>query len=275
MNNENKAYNILEMLKEANDKAVSKEELKETFDVIMQVIKVIKKEIDKALSLKNAKIDDDISKSLTKYQSYFNSLINDKIDTIDSKNNIFFAKSDNKFVELRSTLNKLFSDLESLKITIPSLEEINNLKLKLSDVEEKSEMTEDAISIRNKLEALKEDEKLEIEAIKDLRKELEELRNSIGKKTLSGGAGGGGGSTGARNVSAYDLSSSLNGVLKTFSLPAFWRVIDVSSSSFPYSFRPTVDYTVDASAMTITFTSEIEASTTLNTGQTLLVIYAE
>lgn len=275
MNNENKAYNILEMLKVANDEAVTKEELKETFDVIMQVIKVIKKEIDKSLSLKNAKIDDDISKSLTQYQSFCDNLISERIDSLANKNNIFYTNSNDKFIELRSTLNKLFSDLEAMKITMPSLEEINNLKLKLSDVEEKSEITEDAISIRNKLESLKEEDKLEIEAIKDLRKELEELKNNIGKKTLSGGAGGGGGSTGARNVSAYDLSSSLNGVLKTFSLPAFWRVIDVSSSSFPYSFRPTVDYTVDASAMTITFTSEIEASTTLNTGQTLLVIYAE
>lgn len=76
-------------------------------------------------------------------------------------------------------------------------------------------------------------------------------------------------------VKAYDLSSSLNGVLKTFSLPAFWRVISVHLSSFPNIVRETIDYTTDASAMTITFTSQIDAGSTLATGQTLLVVYAE
>jgi len=74
-------------------------------------------------------------------------------------------------------------------------------------------------------------------------------------------------------VQVYDLSSSLDGVTKTFGLPAFWKVFDVRSSSFPYAFRPTVDYTVDGSAMTITFTSEVEAAGTLATGQTLYVLY--
>lgn len=74
-------------------------------------------------------------------------------------------------------------------------------------------------------------------------------------------------------VQIYDLSSQLNGVLKTFSLPAFRLIFDVRSSSFPYAFRPTVDYTVDYSLMKITFTSQIEASSTLGTGQTLYVLF--
>lgn len=126
--------------------------------------------------------------------------------------------------------------------------------------------------IVEKLEALSNDESLPIEAIKDLREELDELKKirSNGKSySFFGGGGGGGG----RIVKVHDLTDQLNGVLKTFSLPAFWRIISVNSSSFPFVFRPTIDYTT--SGATITFTSEIEASTTLATGQTLLVTYAE
>jgi hypothetical protein len=76
-------------------------------------------------------------------------------------------------------------------------------------------------------------------------------------------------------VRVYDLSSQLDGVTKTFSLPAFWRILNVDTSSFPNALRPTVDYTSDGNAMTITFTSEIDAASTLATGQTVIVTYAE
>lgn len=82
-----------------------------------------------------------------------------------------------------------------------------------------------------------------------------------------------GGGTGGKIVKAFDLSSSLNGSLSTFNLPAVWRVISVHSTSFPYIFRPNIDYTWTTS--TITFTSEVTPSSTLANGQSLIVIYAE
>ena len=124
--------------------------------------------------------------------------------------------------------------------------------------------------IRNKLEMLDGNERLKMEAIKDLKEKLEEMEKKIPKNVYVGGSAGGG-----RIVKSYDISSSLNGVLKTFSLPAFWRVISVHLSSFPNILRETTDYTTSASAMTITFTSEIDAGTSLATGQTLVVIYSE
>jgi len=129
---------------------------------------------------------------------------------------------------------------------------------------------ETAEQTRDLLETLKGDERLEIKAIKDLQEKLDALEKKIGT--------GGGNAVYASQrgaVKLYDLSAQLNGVLKTFSLPAFWRVINVTSSSFPNAFRPTVDYTTDGGASTITFTSEISASSTLAAGQTLLVEYAE
>lgn len=76
-------------------------------------------------------------------------------------------------------------------------------------------------------------------------------------------------------IKLYDLSDSLNGSTKTFALPAFWRVITVHLSSYPTPPRPTVHWTTDASAMTLTFTSEVDETTALATGQTCLVEYAE
>ena len=90
------------------------------------------------------------------------------------------------------------------------------------------------------------------------------------KKTSSGARMG----RGTGNATKYyDLSSQLNGVLKTFTIPSNLRVIDVRSSSTPIAFRQTTDYTYTSTS--ITFTDEISASTTLATGQTLYIIYAE
>lgn len=72
-------------------------------------------------------------------------------------------------------------------------------------------------------------------------------------------------------VLVQDLSPQLDGVTKTFLLPLFRNVVMVTSTSFPFTFRPTIDYTVSGS--NITFTSEVVASTTLQSGQTLLVLY--
>lgn len=124
--------------------------------------------------------------------------------------------------------------------------------------------------IRNKLELLEGDERLSIDAIKDLREELAKLRRNGGTIYVpSGGASGG------KIVKSYDLSDSLDGATATFSLPAFYRVISVHLSSFPNVLRPTTDYTTDGQAMTITFTSEINPATSLAAGQTCVIVYAE
>ena len=123
--------------------------------------------------------------------------------------------------------------------------------------------------IRDKLEELEGDERLPIDAIKDLRKELDKMKTD---KSLwvSGQSGSGG-----RIVKAYDISDQLNGVLKVFKMPSAWRVISVHLSSVPNILRDTTDYVYDASGNTLTFTSEIQASTSLLTGQTCVITYSE
>jgi len=130
---------------------------------------------------------------------------------------------------------------------------------------------EEAEKIVDKINTLPEepDKQIDIKHIKGWKKLIEEM---IGKsKTVFvGGAGTGGG----RIVKVYDFSDQLNGVLKTFTLPAFWRIIDVQIGTIP-PLRPNVDYTANANAMTITFTDEIDPSVYLQSGLSAICIYSE
>lgn len=114
--------------------------------------------------------------------------------------------------------------------------------------------------VRDLLELLPEGEKLSIDAIENLREEL----SKKSKVVVSGG-----GITGRDIVKPYDLSPYLDGVTKTFNIPGTWYVISVATSSVPHALRPTIDYTW--TPQTITFTSEINADTTLAAGQTVIL----
>lgn len=192
--------------------------------------------------------------------------------------------------EAKTRLESILASFpEALKIydqkLAPIILEIGGLKNAIANIpalkeeiiaeipeQEKIDLTKLGGPIRDGLEALEGDERLKIEAIKNLREELDEL-----KKLLKKGGGGGviyaGGGGGKGHIKPYDLSDQLNGVLKTFNLPANWTVISVCSASFPNAFRPIIDYTFTPT--TITFTSEITASSTLAAGQSVIVVYEE
>lgn len=124
-------------------------------------------------------------------------------------------------------------------------------------------------SVRDKLESIEvEENKLAISAIRNLEEELKKLRKQITDISSRPVVGG----LASRDiVKNYDISSQLNGVTKTFQTPAMFRVITVMLSSTPSALRENVDYTwTDTS---ITFTSEIEASTSLASGQSAIILY--
>ena len=79
-------------------------------------------------------------------------------------------------------------------------------------------------------------------------------------------------------VLLYDLSSSLNGSTTVFTIPRNRKVVLITSSSTPFTFRETTDYTLSGSGVdlnrTLTFTAEITASTMLAQGQTINILYA-
>lgn len=120
--------------------------------------------------------------------------------------------------------------------------------------------------VRDKLESLEGDNRLPVSAIKGLDEYMKKNKNVM---LVPVGAGGGG-----KIVKSYDLSASLDGSTRAFSIPAFWRVISVHLSSFPNILRPTTDYVADATAYNITFTSEVPDNS-LAAGQTLIIVYSE
>lgn len=117
-------------------------------------------------------------------------------------------------------------------------------------------------AVRDSLELLPEGEKLKIEAIENLRKELDELR----KRPVYTGGGGITG-TGARDlVKDIDISASLDGVTTTFNIQSIWNIVSVSLDSYPWgTLRKTIDYTFTSTS--ITFTSTIDPATQLASGQ--------
>lgn len=126
--------------------------------------------------------------------------------------------------------------------------------------------------IVDKLESLKGKERLDVSAIKGWKKVLKRFRKQV-KGQVTYQQGGPGGKFGG-HMRDYDLSDSLDGgVTRTFSLPAFARIISVQLSSFPGILRKNTDFTVDGSNCTITFTSEIPDNS-LAAGQTCVILYA-
>lgn len=120
------------------------------------------------------------------------------------------------------------------------------------------------VEVRDKLETLKGDERLEQSAIKGLEEEIKALRKEIATKA-SGGS--------RRVFQPYvdDFTASTNGVLKSFVLsrePLKTNTILVWGTDFPIILRPTTDFTV--SGKTLTLTSAVPAP---NTGATLLIQY--
>ena len=111
-----------------------------------------------------------------------------------------------------------------------------------------------------------EEEKLKIEAVGHLRKTLDDLKEEIQKKTL---ATSGGGVSGRDIFADIDISSQLDGSTKTFNIAGVWNILSVSMSSFPNALRKSVDFTYTPT--TITFTDEINASTSLAAGQTVVL----
>jgi len=195
----------------------------------------------------------ELSKLVNLAISKTNDTLDNKINEVDLKVMNIKNGKDGKDIDEKKVIKKMLK-----KIRIPDIKKINK------------DLPKFGIEIRDGLELLKNDERLEISAIKDLEKRLDKIEKTKGSVTVVGGGGGGG-----RIVKAHDLSASLDGVTKTFTLPAFWRVISVHASSFPNALRPEIDYTVDVATPSITFTSEITAGATLASGQTILLTYSE
>ena len=247
-----------------NKLQLAENQLNDLNQVYQETIKKIEKDNQTSLSKLKQFVFEKVS------EIFLKSTINNKLEEALAQVTGKLSELEQGLTELQlaPTVPNIAQEASKLAIQeiLPQIPTLENFKANMGD------------SIASSLELLPEGEKLKIEAIEGLRKELDALETRIREKTglslFSKGVFGGAVSGGGRFVKSYDLSSSLNSVLKTFSLPSFWKIIDVKLSSVPV-LRLTTDYTVDGSEKTITFTSEIDVSTSLSSGQSLIVIYSE
>jgi hypothetical protein len=122
-----------------------------------------------------------------------------------------------------------------------------------------------AEDIRNKLELLTGDERLDPKAILGLVERLDALEKKAGEKAEFIG----GGIIGRNYIQFYDLSSLLDGSTTTFNTPAMWKLFDVKLSSVPV-LRETVDYTWTPTTLTLVGRN---AATELAVGQSLIITF--
>lgn len=264
-----KLEKLQELIKIVNE-SPSKEEFLANFKIIVDLIKKLKqanKEEMASLDTKYSEIvsgikenyNKDMAEVKKKALTYCMQEMEKMMDNHKEKMEKMEEKMNGMGDELRPKMVEETMHLMTEKLTpmIPTVEAIEKDLPKLGE------------PIRDSLELLEGDERLEIQAIKDLREELDELKKQINKRFAVGGGGG----VGMHNTTYYDLSSRLNGSTKTFSLPAMYKVIAVLNTSVPTVFRPTTDFTWTPTS--ITFTDEITASASLAYGQTIIILYQE
>lgn len=113
------------------------------------------------------------------------------------------------------------------------------------------------------------EKKIDASRVKGL---AELIRDADARDKFPQGRMAGGGGDVLSKFFVNDLSGSLDGVTKAFTITQNRIVIDVKCGSFPHAFREGIDYTISGiSRETITFTNQIDETTTLASGQTLIV----
>lgn len=118
--------------------------------------------------------------------------------------------------------------------------------------------------IRDALELLQGDDRLDAKYIKNLDERFKAIEKSLDTKQNVGGVAG-------RDVfQDIDISAQFDGIKTTFNIPAVWKIITVDLSSYPYgSLRKNIDYTWTPTS--ITFTSNIDPTTQLSIGQNCIL----
>lgn len=158
-----------------------------------------------------------------------------------------------------TTTEQLQSSLEALDSKIAALPVTDEKKLATDILAQVPPHFEAADEIRNKLEVLQGDERLDKSAIKGLdtlEAQLTEVKNRPAAQPAK-----------AYMVQKKDVSAQCNGSQKTFSVGgSHFGVLGVYSTEFPIIYRPIIDYTETNTGIVLTSAVAAPAS-----GQTLVI----
>ena len=260
----------------------TKQELSEAFRRITEYVKKIKPDLESVI---DTRLESDLSahkKELDTLKADFNTAIkkvnDESLTSLSGLRKRVLDGIEQLFLRLKLQ-EKLESFLNECRGKFDILE--NDISIKMDYLEKISpeSVAEEALSkmrgvyseefvlspeeLRESLETLEGDERLDVSAIKGIEQRLASIESSVRESASRASVSG-------RDIFVdIDISSQLDGVTKTFNIHAVYNIISVHMSSFPNALRKGVDFTYTPTS--ITFTSEINAATSLATGQTCVL----
>ena len=238
----------------------------EVAELVATIIQVVKeaKEFLKKQAIENKKDLNDFVNRLTEQEVQ---KIAEALDNLEKKaNKVISDLKEKTKLDLDVITKNLYLELKKLADSIPKEADFTEIYVKIKEVEGKIPSLPEEIKaeqVRDKLETLEGDERLDKKYIKGLDEELTAIRNLP--------RGGGGAPRRVFQPYRDDFSSLTDGSTKTFYLtraPLDEATVMVFGTDFPTILRPTIDFTIANKALTLT--SAVPAP---NTGATLLVTY--
>lgn len=223
-----------EMLKAIKShKDTSKSEFKEMNKLYQELLKAGKEEMKNINNEDVTRIKGDVDAMKMAIQTKLEA-VRDGLDGRDGKD----ADED-------SIVEKVIANFK-----IPTIEEI------------KDDLPIMGEEVRDSLELLQGDARLEMSAIKGLEEKLEELLKLAKIGTTVRGVGP------VNQVQYADLTDQCDGATKEFEIPRARHIIQLTGTQYPIILRPEVDYTVSNKILTLT--DEVSAP---SEGQTLTLLY--
>jgi hypothetical protein len=239
----------LETLLKLVNEGLSREEFVTAFEnVVSLVLKIEKRNTDA------------VDKIESTYASLLAAIKGDSAASLDD------VKTRSKFFldDARALLAKAQTDIAARLATVKDGQDGKNGADGKDGKDGKDGSPDAPEDVRDKLETLEGDARLDISAIKGL-DDYEKLKEAANQPTRTSGGGG----SSRNSVEFIDLSGQLNGSRKTFTVPRR-RFIALFGTEFPVIYRPDIDYT-GSGTYTLSLTSQVAAP---EAGQTLILLYS-
>jgi len=172
MTNTRTTQRLEQFIQSLDEGSVTKEEISQAFEIYLNLIKNLKDHLEEAISENKSTIQD-ISYTL-------NSL---ELKVKDSVN----SSEKNSLEQVKELSKRLSNEILRIESNIPDFPEQQDLSFfdnRLSKLESKTEKIDTPEEIRDQLEILKGDERLDISAIKGIGKRLSKLSDEIVNRAI-------------------------------------------------------------------------------------------
>lgn len=242
--------NLKKLLVVLNEEALSRSEFTTAFEQVVKLVVKIQEKQNKAI----ADLQTTYAGLLEQVRYDHTSSLTDLRQTISS--------------ELESFIKRHTADIEKKLASVRDGRDADENKI-VEDVLAQlppATVLDSPKELRDKLEALKGEERLDVAAIRGLEEKITELE----KKITTGRGGRLPVGPNANMVQYYDISSQCDGVLRTFNVPKFRNVLLLVSTQYPNFFRPVTDFVVGNGTITLN-----DAISPPATGQSVIIIYVK